>query len=52
MVWWAQRIGEGWHIKQIVMGTVLLAAGTSVPEVFSSVGVTKEAKVIWLYQIQ
>eukprot|EP01084_Bolivina_argentea_P277047 472850_1 len=41
MVWWATRIGEAWHVPPEVMGLTFLAAGTSVPDLLSSVIVAK-----------
>lgn len=41
MVWWAQRIGQAWGVPDEVMGLTFLAAGTSVPDLLSSVIVAK-----------
>jgi len=41
MVWWAIRIGEAWGVPDEVMGLTFLAAGTSVPDLLSSVIVAK-----------
>lgn len=42
MVWWANITGETIGISDAVMGLTLLAAGTSVPDLISSVLVAKE----------
>ena len=42
MVWWATRIGETWNIDSAIMGLTFLAAGTSVPDLITSVLVAKE----------
>ena len=41
MVWWATRIGQSWNVPDEVMGLTFLAAGTSVPDLLSSVIVAK-----------
>merc|ERR1712228_1004920 len=41
MVWWTTRVGEAWGVPIEVMGLTFLAAGTSVPDLFSSVIVAK-----------
>ena len=41
MVWWATELGEILNIPEPVMGLTLLAAGTSVPDMLSSVAVAK-----------
>merc|ERR1719251_813914 len=41
MVWWTTRVGEAWAVPIEVMGLTFLAAGTSVPDLFSSVIVAK-----------
>eukprot|EP00484_Ammonia_sp_Unknown_P000943 CAMPEP_0197021402 /NCGR_PEP_ID=MMETSP1384-20130603/2264_1 /TAXON_ID=29189 /ORGANISM="Ammonia sp." /LENGTH=705 /DNA_ID=CAMNT_0042449215 /DNA_START=122 /DNA_END=2236 /DNA_ORIENTATION=- len=41
MVWWAVRVGAAWHVPDEVMGLTFLAAGTSVPDLISSVIVAK-----------
>merc|ERR1719415_248493 len=41
MVWWTTRVGEAWGVPDEVMGLTFLAAGTSVPDLFSSVIVAK-----------
>lgn len=42
MVWWATRIGEALNIPEAVMGLTFLAAGTSVPDLISSVIVASQ----------
>merc|ERR1712224_120732 len=44
MVWWATRLGETWNIDSAIMGLTLLAAGTSVPDLITSVIVAKAGK--------
>uniref|UniRef100_A0A7S0TFX5 EF-hand domain-containing protein n=1 Tax=Elphidium margaritaceum TaxID=933848 RepID=A0A7S0TFX5_9EUKA len=44
MVWWAQRVGAAWGVPDEVMGLTFLAAGTSVPDLLSSVIVAKMGK--------
>jgi len=44
MVWWAGIVGETIGISDAVMGLTLLAAGTSVPDLITSVLVAKEGK--------
>ena len=44
MVWWATRLGETWNIDSAIMGLTLLAAGTSVPDLITSVIVAKDGK--------
>lgn len=44
MVWWATRIGETWNIDSALMGLTFLAAGTSVPDLLTSVIVAKAGK--------
>ena len=41
MVWWTTKVGEAWGVPIEVMGLTFLAAGTSVPDLFSSVIVAK-----------
>ena len=41
MVWWATRIGETYNIDSSLMGLTFLAAGTSVPDLLTSVIVAK-----------
>ena len=41
MVWWATELGDVLGIPEPVMGLTLLAAGTSVPDMLSSVAVAK-----------
>merc|ERR1712036_103900 len=42
MVWWATRIGETFNIDSSLMGLTFLAAGTSVPDLITSVIVARE----------
>jgi len=42
MVWWATQIGDTWGIPPEVMGLTFLAAGTSVPDLLTSVIVAKQ----------
>lgn len=42
MVWWAVVVGYAWSVPQEIMGLVFLAAGTSVPELFSCVYVARK----------
>ena len=44
MVWWATVTGECLGISDAVMGLTFLAAGTSVPDLITSVLVAKEGK--------
>lgn len=44
MVWWATMTGECLGISDAVMGLTFLAAGTSVPDLITSVLVAKEGK--------
>jgi len=44
MVWWATLTGETLGISDAVMGLTFLAAGTSVPDLITSVLVAKEGK--------
>lgn len=41
MVWWATRLGETWNIDSAIMGLTILAAGTSIPDLLTSVIVAK-----------
>merc|ERR1712154_259126 len=41
MVWWATRVAQGWGMTDTLMGLTLVAAGTSVPDLLSSVIVAK-----------
>ena len=41
MVWFATRVGQSWNVPDEVMGLTFLAAGTSVPDLLSSVIVAK-----------
>ena len=44
MVWWATLVGQAVGISDAVMGLTFLAAGTSVPDLITSVLVAKEGK--------
>ena len=44
MVWWATLVGDALGISDAVMGLTFLAAGTSVPDLITSVLVAKEGK--------
>lgn len=44
MVWWATTTGEALKIPSTVMGLTFLAAGTSVPDLITSVLVAKKGK--------
>jgi len=44
MVWWATLVGQTLGISDAVMGLTFLAAGTSVPDLITSVLVAKEGK--------
>ena len=44
MVWWAEVIGNTFGIPTVVMGLTFLAAGTSVPDLLSSVIVAKQGQ--------
>merc|ERR1712083_1203052 len=44
MVWWASLTGETFGISDAVMGLTFLAAGTSVPDLITSVIVAREGK--------
>eukprot|EP01083_Nonionella_stella_P228149 808805_1 len=44
MVWWCVVVGFAWGVPQELMGLVFLAAGTSVPELFSCIIVAKKGK--------
>lgn len=44
MVWWATRTGGTMGIPDVVMGLTFLAAGTSVPDLITSVLVAKQGK--------
>ena len=45
MVKWATSIGDTFRIPDVVMGLTFLAAGTSVPDLLSSVIVAKQVRV-------
>ena len=42
MVWWVTRFGETWNINSTIMGLTILAAGTSVPDLLTSVIVARK----------
>ena len=42
MVWWVTRFGETWNINSTVIGLTVLAAGTSVPDLLTSIIVAKK----------
>ena len=42
MVWLATRVGETWNIDAALMGLTFLAAGTSVPDLITSVIVARK----------
>lgn len=44
MVMWCQNVGDTLGIPQVVMGLTFLAAGTSVPDLLSSVIVAKQGQ--------
>ena len=44
MVWWAEVFGIVCYIPTVVMGLTFLAAGTSVPDLLTSVLVAREGK--------
>ena len=44
MVSWTQIIGSTWGIPDVVMGLTFLAAGTSVPDLLSSVSVARKGQ--------
>ena len=44
MVWWAVVVGDSWNIPDEIMGLTFLAAGTSVPELFSCILVARKGK--------
>jgi len=44
MVWWATVTGKCFEIPDVVMGLTFLAAGTSVPDLITSVLVAKQGK--------
>jgi len=53
MVWWATVFGNTIGIPSKIMGLTLLAAGTSVPDLITSVIVAKKkVKVIWQFHHQ
>merc|ERR1719163_713725 len=44
MVWWATLVGEVMGVQPAVMGLTFIAAGTSVPDLLSSVIVAQQGK--------
>jgi len=44
MVWWIQVIGAAFGIPDVIMGLTFLAAGTSVPDLLSSVIVARQGR--------
>uniref|UniRef100_A0A3Q1CPZ2 Sodium/potassium/calcium exchanger 1 n=1 Tax=Amphiprion ocellaris TaxID=80972 RepID=A0A3Q1CPZ2_AMPOC len=42
MVWWAHRVGETIGISEEIMGLTILAAGTSIPDLITSVIVARK----------
>ena len=42
MVWWTETIGETFNIDTSLMGMTILAAGTSVPDLITSVIVARK----------
>ena len=44
MVWWATTIGDVFGIEPAVMGLTFLAAGTSIPDLLTSVIVAKQGE--------
>ncbi len=44
MVWWATTTGKTFDIPDAIMGLTFLAAGTSVPDLITSVLVAKQGK--------
>ena len=42
MVWWANEIGETIGIEDEIMGLTILAAGTSIPDLITSVIAAKK----------
>ncbi|KAJ8007788.1 hypothetical protein DPEC_G00097830 [Dallia pectoralis] len=42
MVWWAHQVGETIGIKEEIMGLTILAAGTSIPDLITSVIVARK----------
>merc|ERR1719479_307779 len=42
MVWWATVVAWCWHIPSRVMGVTFIAAGTSIPDLLSSVIVARQ----------
>ncbi|MEQ2161155.1 hypothetical protein GOODEAATRI_006932, partial [Goodea atripinnis] len=42
MVWWAHQVGETFYITEEIMGLTILAAGTSIPDLITSVIVARK----------
>lgn len=42
MVWWAHQVGETFRITEEIMGLTILAAGTSIPDLITSVIVARK----------
>ncbi|XP_030207860.1 sodium/potassium/calcium exchanger 2 isoform X2 [Gadus morhua] len=42
MVWWAHQVGETFFITEEIMGLTILAAGTSIPDLITSVIVARK----------
>ncbi|KAG7251298.1 hypothetical protein CRUP_026355 [Coryphaenoides rupestris] len=42
MVWWAHQVGETMGITEEIMGLTILAAGTSIPDLITSVIVARK----------
>ncbi|XP_030280770.1 sodium/potassium/calcium exchanger 1-like isoform X2 [Sparus aurata] len=42
MVWWAHQVGETFSISEEIMGLTILAAGTSIPDLITSVIVARK----------
>lgn len=42
MVWWASLVGETFEVPPEVMGLTFLAAGTSIPDLITSVLVARK----------
>lgn len=42
MVWWATLVGETFYVGSEIMGLTFLAAGTSIPDLITSVLVARK----------
>jgi len=51
MVGWAEILGRTFGIPSYIMGLTFLAAGTSVPDLISSVIVARMGEETWLYPV-